>query len=46
MFPNEWWTLTPEEYAEVLQALKALAAKDLEAGTKDVSSSKFVIHAE
>jgi len=37
LFPPGWWKKSPEDYAEARAALKSLAQKDLEGGTKDVS---------
>jgi len=41
MFPACWWKLPKEQYDEARGALKSLAGKDLEPGTKDVSSVQF-----
>jgi len=41
LFPPGWWKKSPEDYAEARSALKSLAQKDLEAGTKDVSTLEF-----
>ena len=37
LFAHEWWTVPEEDYQEAYMALKTLAAKDLDPGTKDVS---------
>ena len=39
-FPNEWWKLAKPDYEKSVMALKALTVKDLEPGTKDVSTRK------
>ncbi len=41
-FPDEWWRLSKPDYDRAMMALKTLACKDVEPGTKDVSRS-FVI---
>ena len=40
-FPDFWWRMSPLDYDRSFMALKALAAKDLEPGTKDVSALTF-----
>ena len=36
-FPDNWWKLAKPDYERAVMAVKTLAAKDLEPGTKDVS---------
>ena len=41
IFPDEWWNLPLEDYDEARITLRALASRDLEPGTKDVSFLQF-----
>lgn len=39
IFPKEWWKLSPEDYQDAKSTMRALAAKDCDAGTKEVRNN-------